>query len=338
VSDAAKIFLNTLFARSSNGLLFATSLANDKALAQKLVPRQMVTRDIENICKFMLGYDQPGRATYICVATLRDDVNRRAKANLAELVCLHADLDFKGIAATPDDIERVLAELPHQPSIVVSSGHGLHAYWLLEQALPASPENVTRIEWLLRKLAHVLAGDPQVCECARIMRLPGSHNSKNNEWLEVTIRHNTGELYVLGVFERWLMTAPALLPRVEGSSRPRRVWTPAARAAHWGDKHCIPASVDIEQRLTAMSHHATDGTGLHDTQLSVTAALLRRGYSVDYVVARVLAATQRAVGAEGLNWNWTVTERELRGMCRTWLAKQPVTTCSEEVFNRTTPE
>ena len=72
-----------------------------------------------------------------------------------------------------------------------------------------------------------------------------------------------------------------------------------------------------------MQHHGPGESSLHQTQLSTTAALLNQGVPIDEVVAQVLAATQKAVGAEGARWNWRHTERELRGMCETWIAKHP---------------
>ena len=81
-----------------------------------------------------------------------------------ELVCAHADLDFKSIAASRAAIEDVLAALPLPPSLVVSSGHGLHLYWLLRKPLPANKTNIIRVEASLKRIADMLAGDPSVCE------------------------------------------------------------------------------------------------------------------------------------------------------------------------------
>jgi hypothetical protein len=337
IEAAAEIFLKSLFARSQANR-FVTSLANDKGDFQRLPPRQIVTRDVKLICEFAGKWDRPGRALFVCVATLLPGHTRRAKANLSQLVCLHADLDFKGIAAPRDDIERALLHLPCRPNIVVASGHGLHGYWLLEEAVVATTKNIARIEWLLRKLANLVAGDPMVCECARLMRLPGSHNSKNGEWLKVTVIEWHKGHYALAQLEHWLSNAAVVLPRVEPPKRIqfRDLGSESDSFAQLAGEQYISAPVDIEARLAEMQHHGPGETGLHNTQLSVTAALLRRGWPVDDVVAHVLKATIEAVGAEGIGWDWCITERELRGMCRSWLVKHPRVVCSEEVFDRVT--
>jgi hypothetical protein len=82
-----------------------------------------------------------------------------------------ADFDDTG-----DDAEVVgriqRAGLPN-PSIIVSSGHGIHAYWLL--AKRARPGEMVPV---LSALAVALGSDGSVCDAARIMRLPGSMNLK----------------------------------------------------------------------------------------------------------------------------------------------------------------
>ena len=134
----------------------------------------------------------------ICDLLLRFDPASPAsaaapRANLAELTGLHADIDFKSVAATEAEILAALEALPLLPNRVNHSGHGMHAYWLFKKALTANEDNIARLEAALKRLATVVAGDPAVCEAARLMRLPGSHNSKNGDWLEVTnIVHREG--------------------------------------------------------------------------------------------------------------------------------------------------
>lgn len=75
-----------------------------------------------------------------------------------------------------DDPARLadLRRFPHRPHAVVASGSGgVHAYWLLGEALPAG-----RGESLNRRLAAALGGDPASANRGRILRVPGSLNFK----------------------------------------------------------------------------------------------------------------------------------------------------------------
>src|SRR6476646_3592851 len=138
--------------------------------------RSVATREVEHIEGFAQKWDRAGRALYFCVSTLKPNARRRAKENVSELTGLHADIDFKNTIETPDEIRRLLRQLMLPPSKVNFSGNGLHAFWLFHEALEATPETIQDVERLLKLLADHVGGDPAVCEVARLLRLPGSHN------------------------------------------------------------------------------------------------------------------------------------------------------------------
>jgi len=71
-----------------------------------------------------------------------------------------------------------------------------------------------------------------------------------------------------------------------------------------------------------MRFQGEDDTSIHQTQVSVTAAMLNRGASVDEIVGTVLQATKTAAGAAGARWNWTHEERDIRAMCASWAKKK----------------
>ena len=85
------------------------------------------------------------------------------------------DSDMQGLsvmdraAKVGDTLEAV--GLP-EPSIMISSGNGIHAYWLLDQR--AGDEALP----LLKALAVATGSDPRATDKARIMRLPGTWNVK----------------------------------------------------------------------------------------------------------------------------------------------------------------
>src|SRR5262249_18480405 len=181
------------------------------------------------VVRFIRKWDRPDRALHFCLTTLKPGSTR-----LDKLVCLHADLDFRCIVESDNWIDRAIEALPLRPQLVVCSGHGFHLYWLLREALASTPENIARIEAALRQLADVLAGDPSVCECARQMQLPGSHNTKAGAWIPGLMRlpgsHNTKAggwipvkvikqrkgRHCLERMESWLATAKPVLQRREG--------------------------------------------------------------------------------------------------------------------------
>lgn len=106
------------------------------------------------------------------------------------------DIDFRDFAGGEDEARKRLAAFPFAPSILVRSGHGLHAYWLLRE--PSEPAVLSTIA---KSLAGALGGD-HVHDAARIMRLPGSSNWKDPsspalvtiEKIETSLTVNPSEL------------------------------------------------------------------------------------------------------------------------------------------------
>jgi hypothetical protein len=115
---------------------------------------------------------------------LRED---GTKAGVSRLWSLWADLDAKGGHTRESRIHQLL-ELPHYPSIVVSTGGGLHVYWLLQE--PAEgPDELNHAELIMRLVSKGLGGDP-VHDRSRIMRVPGTFNHKYGEPLPVRLEND----------------------------------------------------------------------------------------------------------------------------------------------------
>jgi AAA domain/RepB DNA-primase from phage plasmid len=234
---------------------------------------------------------------------------------------LHCDIDLKSVLATPAEIEQRLREAPLLASKVVHSGNGFHVYYLFREGLPATPENIARVEALLRLLADYFGGDLACAEASRLMRVPGSHNSKDGAWTEVRLINDRPLRYDLEEIAEWLEVASPVIhrkPTAGGNGFDYRdPWSAVA------DRFAIKPPIDVEARLRAMHFQGAGDSGIHSTQLAASAALLNRGHPTDEVVDIVLAATRAAAGAFGERWNWVHEERAIRGMCTTWLAKHP---------------
>lgn len=121
----------------------------------------------------------------------------RTHDNALYFRALWMDIDCGPTKGVPDEKGRIKGYLDQQIGldefqkfckavglprpILVSSGYGIHAYWLLEETL-------NRREWeplsqRLRELCaeHGLIVDPSVFEASRILRVPGTFNFKNKE-------------------------------------------------------------------------------------------------------------------------------------------------------------
>lgn len=134
--------------------------------------------DVEEFCARHGGLD------VYCGVAERDEGGRDLE-HCTTLHCLFTEVDFKD---TPEEQARsTLDSFPVRPSIVVSSGGGLHVYWLLREPLPLAEAGAAQAREFLRALAHRLGGDMRAAEPARVLRLPWTLNTKYQPHREVQV-------------------------------------------------------------------------------------------------------------------------------------------------------
>lgn len=323
----ASDFLAAMFGEAE-GNVFVCALPNERGGHPEY---PLATRDKTSIEGLLRKRDRAGSAVYFCVGALRRGAapaapgrSIRCKENVASIVTLQADIDLKSVTLTREEIEARLRGLEMPPSVLVWSGRGWHAYWLLNEAVEATPETIAAVEALNAQLADVVGGDP-VGDVCRLMRLPGSHNTKDGAWHAVEVVSARWQpRYEMSDLEDWLARQSPVIAR-KAVTRGPRASQEALRNVfeRVADEHGFKIPLDADARLAAMAYQGAGDASIHNTQLAVSASLLTRGEPVDDVVDLLLAATRAAVGADGANWNWTREERTIRGMCLDWRRKHP---------------
>lgn len=156
--------------------------------------------------KFSCWFSQPDKInpstfdgdTYFGVATsgiLRGPHNRCPADAVVGIGALWLDIDILGPGHTKAQLPATqcaalalltsaFPDLP--PSFIIDSGHGLQAYWLLDQWHAITDENRAETKQLLIDLnaywravsARAGYDADSVCDLARVMRLPGTNNCK----------------------------------------------------------------------------------------------------------------------------------------------------------------
>lgn len=127
------------------------------------------------------------------VHALKSIRDRAKQQEISQIGVLWADIDIAdgashAAANLPPDITSALALIPDTlaPSIVVSSGHGLHVYWLLEHPVIITDENRQQVMETSRKVQQLIRNaavqqgwhvDP-IADLSRILRVPGTMNYK----------------------------------------------------------------------------------------------------------------------------------------------------------------
>lgn len=323
-AEQAIAFVTGVFGPGTIAPVFVTSLPNSDAKDREPGEKYVLTRDTSAIERHVAKWDRKDRATYYCVSTIKPDAvpdkpggSPRNKANVAESTFLHSDVDLKSVEQSLDEILAAVRALPLPPSIIINSGNGLHLYWLLSEP----SDDVEAIEIMLRQLADVVGGDLAVAHVAALMRLPGTHNTKEGTWKPVEIIDAAYDrTYELAELDEMLSWVSPVVKRKETTSQRAIASNPFLAIA---SKLGFKPPIDVEQRLAAMSYQGAGDSAIHSTQLSVSASLLSRGVPVAEVVDTLMQATQAAAGLSGERWNWAREERSIRRMCEDWQRKNP---------------
>ena len=97
----------------------------------------------------------------------------RARAeDIAAANCLYADFDDPGALSHIENFQPA-------PQVIVASGKGYHAYWLLAEPVILS-DDAARRDWaeIQRWWVRHVGADPSACDLARLLRVPGTLNGK----------------------------------------------------------------------------------------------------------------------------------------------------------------
>ena len=329
---AAADFLVQMFGEWTEGAVEVRCCPNDGV---DLPPRSLFSRDIEDITLHLQRHDVDGMGCYVGMCTRIMGKASGKRDNLHELRTLWSDVDLKRLASGWA-IERLIEMahgLPMPPSIITFTGGGLHFYWLLVEPLDVRVElnGATALENQivdsLKRLAGVVGGDPRVCDLARILRLPGTVNSKP-EVIDGECRvleADWDRRYELGDLEEWLDWQRPMVDLAEPEQRPlvHKPSTLDPFAAYAKDLG-IRLPKDIDGLLAAMTYGGGD-QGIHAVQLQVSASLAKKGVPVDDIVQMLLDATRAAAGLDGDRWNWAREEANIRRMTEDALLKYGVT-------------
>ena len=114
---------------------------------------------------------------------------RLSKDDVGYIRAIYADLDPKKIKEGDASGEffkkervrlfalakQMIGDAVCPPSLIVDSGGGMQAWWILSEPIPATPDNVALAEGIGRTLKGRFGGD-SVFDVCRLMRLPGTIN------------------------------------------------------------------------------------------------------------------------------------------------------------------
>lgn len=126
---------------------------------------------IEEAVRLAAYFDAIGRDVYFGVLP-RVRLSGKAQDAWPETSVLWADVDAKRFEDGLRGSLQAILDFPLPASVIVDSGHGHHAYWKLQAAVPFPEARLA-----MQGIAKAINGDA-VYDASRVLRVPGTHNHK----------------------------------------------------------------------------------------------------------------------------------------------------------------
>jgi len=177
--------------------------------------------DYQQLERYAAG-QSPTQNVYFGLGLIRGHPKGRGKlADIAGIAALWCDIDLSSAAhpkenlpKSVDEAKSILADMPLMPSVIVASGHGLHAYWFLHEPWIFKGKEDRHDAASLAKRWHA-----KVCSIAakrgwtlenlgdltRVLRLPGTLNHNGADPVEVQVLQSDPQRrYATDDFEQFL--------------------------------------------------------------------------------------------------------------------------------------
>jgi hypothetical protein len=129
--------------------------------------------------------------------------------DIRDVISIFTDIDGKNFSGGKAEALEGLDSFPLTPNIIVDSGNGFHAYWILEDPLlDITPEERLRVRQALAGVGVAVRGDKGVHNLDRIMRLPGTWNVKDPLFPKPcrVLQYNLDYFFSLGDFDNFRKT------------------------------------------------------------------------------------------------------------------------------------
>ena len=239
--------------------------------------------------------------------------SKERDASWCSVLWVDVDLD-SGDYESKDDAYRAICDFAPVPSVVIDSGGGLHALWRITP-IKVDSTTLPQLKQTLKGLAMALKGDPHVAELARVLRLPGTLNTKpkrNNapceiiDWLPGETSYREFDDVTRLVAFRPAPYAPPPLPEGVQLSVPAWVNDYLRDGATEGNRNNRLFAAAIEYRVNGLSRLdalrdlavRARADGLNDEEIERTVdSAWRSSYGTPNVAPHI--AMQAAINSKG---------------------------------------
>ena len=207
----ASSFMNVIFGS-------ATDSQNEIIVFTLPDRRSRAFKEVVEAANYAAQRAYAGQNVYFGLALMKDvpDGKRGVYENTAGICALWCDIDIAGdthrevtkfgskpLPQSEEDALELIRRTGMQPSIIVHSGGGLHAYWLLREPWlfvdEAERRRAKQLAWRWGETIRAIGRNmglaiDNLCDLTRVLRIPGTFNQKTMPPKPVVIRVPTPDV------------------------------------------------------------------------------------------------------------------------------------------------
>jgi hypothetical protein len=134
------------------------------------------------------------------------------KENITSISCVWAEIDYKHFPEAPEAIvQGIVKKFQFKPTVINSSGGGLHLYWQLEKPVDITrSDDVKKVnDWIHSELSLLCGYElDKISDAARILRLPDTVNHNYEQKPVCRTIESNDHRYTLADFLKVIRPAP----------------------------------------------------------------------------------------------------------------------------------
>lgn len=240
-----------------------------------------------------------GTGAYFGVAMRHPSATSGKKTDISVIPALWFDLDTAKMGWSDQLTIGALKSMHMRPSAIVHSGNGLHVYYALDNPVYLPDDStrtkvIMRVEDAMRKIGHVIGSD-RTFDITRVLRLPGTENTKGDKPKPVKVVYANWDEYSLEQLEQLAATTDTLLEN--------GIWLSKEQMADRAK------AIKERNRLAGL---ATDAAGLPQRRMTINQIWEHTRYGggergsafmgLDEAMTRAIAVTWAQFAFKGDDW------------------------------------
>jgi putative DNA primase/helicase len=140
--------------------------------------------------------------------------------------CLFAEFDAKDFENDKDKALNHILDLELNPSALIDSGGGYHGYWFLSEPVHLDDDNREEMRTLQAGFVDAMGGDNGAKDLARVLRVPGTYNTKYNpKRLVETVWMDPENTFTLTELENLIKPEIKAQKPIENTPEPSRTFS-----------------------------------------------------------------------------------------------------------------